>query len=117
MTSGSTTLVEGTDYSMEYLNNVNAGKGIVAVTGKGSYTGTKTVSFAIAPKQLSGSMVDDIPDWSYNNKPCTPHVALRDNGTLLQEGADYEVSYEGNDAIGTGTAVIAGLGNYTDTVR
>ena len=117
VTSGSTTLVEGTDYSMEYLNNVNAGKGIVAVTGKGSYTGTKTVSFAIAPKQLSGSMVDDIPDWSYNNTPCTPHVALRDNGTLLQEGADYEVSYEGNDAIGTGTAVIAGLGNYTDTVR
>ena len=41
------TLVYGTDYTVEYSNNINVGTAIVTVTGKGSYTGNKISSFSI----------------------------------------------------------------------
>lgn len=41
-------LVKGTDYTAEYRNNVNAGTARIVITGAGSYTGTKTVTFNIA---------------------------------------------------------------------
>ena len=37
---GSTTLVEGTDYEIEYLNNINAGTATVKITSKGVYNST-----------------------------------------------------------------------------
>lgn len=45
---GSATLVKGTDYTVSYKNNINAGKATVIVTGKGNYTGTKSAAFTIA---------------------------------------------------------------------
>ena len=41
-------LKNGTDYTVAYKNNTNAGKATVAVTGKGAYSGTKNASFTIA---------------------------------------------------------------------
>lgn len=42
-----TQLNEGTDYILSYKNNINAGKAKIIVTGKGNYTGTKTITFKI----------------------------------------------------------------------
>ncbi|MBR1724449.1 MAG: hypothetical protein IJ723_05460, partial [Ruminococcus sp.] len=47
---GTKTLVSGTDYTITYLNNKNTGKATAKVTGKGNYSGTKTVYFYIKPK-------------------------------------------------------------------
>ena len=41
------TLVNGTDYTVSYSNNVNVGTATVTITGKGNFTGTKTVNFSI----------------------------------------------------------------------
>ena len=41
------TLVLNTDYTVSYSNNIGAGTAKVVVTGKGTYTGSKTVSFTI----------------------------------------------------------------------
>lgn len=41
------TLTEDEDYSVEYKNNVKPGKASVVITGKGSFTGGKTVHFTI----------------------------------------------------------------------
>lgn len=49
------TLKKNTDYTVSYSNNVNTGKAIVTITGKGNYTGTKKISFYIAPKKVSAS--------------------------------------------------------------
>ncbi len=44
---GSTTLEEGTDYAVSYKNNVKVGTATVVVTGKGKYTGTRSINFKI----------------------------------------------------------------------
>lgn len=49
---GSKKLVSGTDYTVTYKNNTKPGKATATITGKGDYTGTKTVTFNIAPKKV-----------------------------------------------------------------
>ena len=43
-----------------------------------------------------------------------PQVFIKNHGTSLVKGIDYEVTYENNDEIGTAYAVITGLGNYSE---
>ena len=50
---GDKTLTKDTDYTLSYKNNKNIGKATVTITGKGSYTGTKTVTFKIVPKKTT----------------------------------------------------------------
>ena len=42
-------LLEGTDYTVEYIDNVNIGSATVIITGIGNYTGSKNVTFKIVP--------------------------------------------------------------------
>ena len=44
---GEKALVEGTDYTVTYADNTNAGTATVTITGMGNYTGTLTATFAI----------------------------------------------------------------------
>ena len=50
VTLGGRTLVAGTDYTLSYKDNVGPGTATVTVTGKGNFTGSKSVSFAIAAR-------------------------------------------------------------------
>ena len=47
VTDGSYVLINGTDYTVSYSQNTNAGVATVQITGKGSYTGKKDVNFNI----------------------------------------------------------------------
>ena len=44
---GSVTLKAGTDYTVSYAGNTNAGTATVTITGKGNYTGTAKTTFTI----------------------------------------------------------------------
>ena len=44
-----TKLTKGTDYSLSYSNNTNAGTGTVTIKGKGNYAGSKKATFTIKP--------------------------------------------------------------------
>lgn len=48
-----TTLKNGTDYTVTYKNNKAIGKATITVTGKGYYTGTRTLSFVINPAKVT----------------------------------------------------------------
>lgn len=50
---GNYTLKKDTDYTLTYKNNKNIGKATVTITGKGKYSGTKTVTFKIVPKKTT----------------------------------------------------------------
>lgn len=54
---GTKTLVKGTDFTISYTNNKNTGRGTVTVTGKGNYTGKKTLYIQISPKKITGVKV------------------------------------------------------------
>ncbi|MDD6003154.1 MAG: hypothetical protein PUC50_13280, partial [Bacteroidales bacterium] len=47
---GSKTLVQGTDYTVAYSNNINVGTATATITGKGNYSGTVEKTFTITPK-------------------------------------------------------------------
>ncbi len=47
VTDGAKVLAEGTDYTLAYANNVNAGTANVVATGMGAYEGTLAAAFAI----------------------------------------------------------------------
>jgi hypothetical protein len=54
VTLGDKTLVQDTDYTVEYTNNTEAGKATATITGIGAYTGTATKNFVIVPQQVTG---------------------------------------------------------------
>ncbi len=53
VTADGKTLTEGVDYTVSYKNNKYTGKATITLTGIGNYTGTKTTTFKIVPKQAS----------------------------------------------------------------
>ena len=112
---GSKTLTLGTDYTLSYSNNINAGTGSIKISGKGNYSASKTVSFAILPKSISSATVATIPDQPYTGSEVTPSLNVKDGSKALIKGTDYTVTYADNINEGTATVTITGMGNYTGT--
>lgn len=126
-------LVEGTDYTVKYTNNINASvdakenkKPKITVTGKGNLTGTATTTFEIQKKQLEDT-----------NREADPVVigGVTDNGELIVvekstaspvlyyggvklSNKDYSISdAKKKYALGEiGKIIITGKGNFAGTL-
>jgi hypothetical protein len=107
------TLVKGTDFTVEYSNNVNVGVGTATVTGQGNFTGEASADFNIVSKGLTNGMISPIDDMEYTGEPQEPELDVNFNGKPLVEGTDYTVEYADNVEAGKATATITGIGNYT----
>lgn len=111
------TLKEGTHYSVEYVNHVAVGEARVIITGieSNGYKGTAETKFKISPCPIDAEdiLYGGLEDCAYTGKAVTPELTLTRNGTALQKGTDYKVSYSNNKEIGTAKAVVQGIGNYT----
>ncbi|PIE77183.1 MAG: hypothetical protein CSA13_00765 [Clostridiales bacterium] len=115
-------LQRGTDYRLNYTNNINVGTATVTLTGQGDYTGTVTRNFQIvAPpagkKLLSDCTINPIVDQTYTGSPLTPAVVIKDGSYQLVKDTDYTLSYRTNTAVGTGVVIITGQGNYHGQVE
>ena len=108
---GSTTLRAGTDYDVKYANNVNAGTATVTVTGKGSYTGTRTTTFRINQAQIT-SVVPVTRSFTYDGKAKTPAVTVW-AGNAVVPASGYSVRYANNVNAGTATVTVTGKGNFS----
>lgn len=113
-------LTEGTDYTVAYTDNTNVGTATVTVTGKGNYSGTRTVNFAITAKTLADGMVAlSSTAFTYSGSEQKPVVTVTDTdtNTPLTLNTDYQVIYP-TDAIsqGTKTVTVKGVDNYTGEV-
>ncbi|MBR2100530.1 MAG: hypothetical protein IJ927_04300, partial [Eubacterium sp.] len=73
ITNNGVELKEGSDYSLSYSNNINAGTANVTITGQGYYTGTAHTSFTINPGTLVGSTVT-IRDGAYMGDTIVPAI-------------------------------------------
>lgn len=112
---GSKVLTSGTDYSLSYKNNVNAGTATVTLTGKGNYSGTKDQTFIIQPKSVSGLTIGSVPEQTYTGLAILPEVTVKDGSKMLTKGVDYTVSGSSNVSASKdkATVTITGKGNYT----
>ena len=115
------TLKAGTDYTVSYEGNINAGEATVTISGTGNYTGTATKTFTIAPKAINvkSITVDPIPDQQLEEGKSSykPTVTVKDGGVTLTCEQDYKLAYEyeNNNRERTATVTISGQGNYNDT--
>lgn len=114
--SGTARLQEGTEYTVAYENNVNAGTASIIVTGTGKYAGTQTVNFVIEPKNIQICETTDVEDKVYTGDAYTPNITVTDNGKVLQNGVDYMLTYMNNTNPGMASIMVEGLSsNYTGT--
>lgn len=115
LTYNGKTLVKGTDYTVAYSDNINAGTATITITGKGNFTGTKKITFQITGKSIENMTAGAIPAQTYTGSEIAPSVTLNDGSKALTAGTDYTLSYSDNIAAGTATVTITGTGNYTGT--
>ena len=115
---GEKVLVEGTDYTLVYSGNVDAGTATITLTGSNLYGGTYTTNFTIRPKMLTEGMVEAIGNHPYTGKAQTPKPTVTDTERVvtLSEGVEYTLSYANNTAIGEGIVTVTGKGNYTGSI-
>ena len=109
---GGKLLVNGTDYTVSYSNNTNAGIATVTVIGKGNYTGTKTTTFEILARDITSATIGNIANQTYTGSAITPGVTVTLGGKTLVKDTDYTVTYSNNVNVGTATVTITGIGNY-----
>ena len=115
MTLNGKTLTAGTDYTLTYSNNVNAGTATVAITGKGNYTGIKKVNYTITPASMSNTSMSLLKSTAYTGSALTPAPTVTFSGSTLKSGTDYTVTYSNNTNAGTATVTVTGKGNFTGT--
>ena len=114
ITYSGATLKEGTDYALAYKNNVNLGTATITITGKGNFTGSRSVTFKIA-KSVAKLTVTAPKAQTYTGKALTPKPTVKDGSKTLVLGTDYTLAYKNNVNAGTATVTITGKGNYTGT--
>lgn len=120
---GADILTKGTDYEVVGSNNVNAGTATITIRGKGSYCGTKKVTFKITPLAALNKVSFTLEKTSV---PYTGiayeigkgiNVTAQYNGTPLEKDKDYTCSYKKNTDAGTATVTFTGMGGYSGTAK
>lgn len=109
-------LKQGTDYSVSYSNNKNAGEAIVKITGKGNYTGTVQKGFKIDSQSLLGVTIKDISEQEYTGEAIIPKLTVKLGTKTLYLDKDYTVTGSNNINIGVATLTITGKGNYKGSI-
>ena len=105
-------LKAGEDYEAVFSNNINPGKGLVTVTGKGAYTGSLKKTFTITPADMWDVKITGIENKTYTGKEIRQTATLKLGSMVLQEGRDYKVRYSNNINAGKAYVYFVGIGNY-----
>lgn len=117
-------LTEGIDYTLEYSNNISASRNAaVTITGKGLYTGTKTVTFTISAGSLVGgtALIDEnayagdtltVSVKNSDGKEITQFVTYqwKANGTAISGATDAAYTVDAAYAGSAITVTVAGDG-------
>ena len=115
---GEEELLRGTDFTVEYKDNVNPGTAKAIVRGADKYSGEVTKEFTIKGIDISGTgftVALSESKYTYDGKAKEPAVTVT-KGTEKLRGTDFTVKYENNINPGTAKAIVTGAGIYTGTV-
>lgn len=120
-----TTLTKGTDYTVSYSNNTNAGTATVKVTGKRNFHGTLTKTFKInkATPTFTGyigyTRTVSRPDWTINTK-CSSDATLTyksSDTSIATVSSSGKVSLKGKTGVAYITVTSPATANYTAATR
>lgn len=121
-------LKEGTDYKIEYSNNIDPGTATIKVTGLGKYSKcTLEFTYTIHKTEIPSNdepvvkiqkiTYASIPsNATYTGKNITKKVTVKSGNEVLKEGKDYKITYKNNKNCGIATMMITGIGNYQGTI-
>jgi acyl CoA:acetate/3-ketoacid CoA transferase beta subunit len=117
---GDKTLAQGTDYTLSFSDNLNAGAAKATVTGVGNYSGTATQTFTIQKASLE-VLTLQTTSYAYTGSEVpviVSNVTAKggDGVTLsgLRLGTDYTLTYSPgvHTDVGSYTVTAVGTGNY-----
>lgn len=113
---GDDTLGAGADYMVSGdTAATNAGEYTVTIIGTGAYTGEKTVSFTVSPKEVTQpTIIADPSNFVYDGTYRTPKVSVKDGEVLIGPN-EYDLSITNNLNVGEAIVTVADKlgGNYT----
>lgn len=124
LTRDGASLIQGTDYEVEYSGNVKVGtnSAVVIVRGMGNYKGTHQERFTITPASINADNIkaDEITPEVFNGlkKEPLPVVRFTDkdgNEHILTKELDYTLSYSNHVEAGTASVTIQGTGNFNSS--
>ena len=113
------TLLENTDYTVKYSNNVDVGTVKATITGINNYSGTAVKEFKITPIKFDDKKVSvslEKSTFVYNGQSITPVVYVVYNHNYLIQNTDFTATYSNNNAPGVATVKIKGIGNYSGSI-
>lgn len=126
-------LIFGTDYTVAWQKNRNAGTATAIITGKGGYTGTLKKNFKIGKFDIAANADDrftaeleqeTVPYVKGSTKPTAVVKFRKSDGSwqTLEEGRDYTLSCRNHTAVNDGsradkrpTVTVKGKGNFSGT--
>ena len=107
------------DYKVSFEDNTEIGTATVTVTGQDPYTGTISRTFKIV-SDSGKTAIDEatirVQDQVYTGEALKPEPIVFIGATILEQGKDYEVTYENNVKVGTATLKVTGIGQFTGEV-
>lgn len=113
------TLLENTDYTVKYSNNVDVGTVKATITGINNYSGTAVKEFKITPIKFDDKKVSvslEKSSFVYNGQSITPVVYVAYNHNYLIQNTDFTATYSNSNAPGVATVKITGIGNYSGSI-
>lgn len=87
-----TTLIEGTDYTLDYENNIALGNAKIIITGIGNYEGTLNQEFAIVGTSKLEIVCTNMQQLTYNGKSQLPEYTVKCGSDVITD-ATIEVKY------------------------
>lgn len=90
---GTTTLIEGTDYTLDYENNIALGNAKIIITGIGNYEGTLNQEFAIVGTSKLEIVCTSMQQLTYNGKSQLPEYTVKCGSDVITD-ATIEVKYK-----------------------
>lgn len=119
-------LIEGDDYTVTYLNNIEAGNATVVITGINGFYGTMKKTFKITPFDLKTDTAEQFKvesgiSTAFVKTGAVPKPVITFNGSVLTEGKDYTLKYANNKKVASAgdlkapTVTITGKGNFKGT--
>lgn len=90
---GTTTLIEGTDYTLDYENNIALGNAKIIITGIGNYEGTLNQEFAIVGTGKLEIVCTNMQQLTYNGKSQLPEYTVKCGSDVITD-ATIEVKYK-----------------------